>query len=164
MSFWDMIEEGSSLSPRELELRDKFVKEYLFDFDEVAAAKRVGFLPGLAEDCAKRLMEEPYVQRKLAQLQGEGARDEEEEYAETRRRIRMGLLRESQFRGSGASHAARVSALSKLATIYEMDPKDNKALDINLGGVMVVPGMASVEDWEKAARSSQTKLQQDTLD
>lgn len=69
-------------------------------------------------------------------------------------------MKEAYYTGPGASHAARVNALSKLAVMHDMDaPTKIKAEVENRGGVMMVPGIADVAEWGKAAELAQRKLQ-----
>jgi hypothetical protein len=161
--FW--IKEGMAkeLSASEKELRDKFVEQYIFDFDRVAAALRIGFLPSFALEWSQKFLDEPYVRLKIAEALKAKAEDEAVEDAETKRRIRASLLREANYRGAGSSHAARVGALSKLSSLYGMDApiKTNQEIT-HRGGVMAVPGIADASAWEDAAQASQTKLRTDS--
>lgn len=151
------------LSTRERSLRDLFVKEYMVDFDAVSACMRCGFQSLMATQYAQRFMEEPYVQRKLAQEQMRviEAGDEDRNEME-KQRIIAGLLREAHYRGPGSSHAARVAAFAKLATIKGLD-KESKVQPGETSGVMQVPGIASLDDWETTAQASQEKLAHDSV-
>lgn len=161
--FWAEEAMAQDLSPKEKELRDKFVSEYLIDFDQTAAAIRIGFSASFAQTYAERFMTEPYVRKQIAIMQNAMAEDEKIEADMDRRRIRAALMREAHYRGPGSSHAARVSALAKLASIRDMDAPTKIKTDLNLrGGVMMVPAIASIEEWEKAAQASQTDLQKDS--
>lgn len=161
-SFWQAQQVAlQSLSANERAVRDKFVKEYLYDYNQVEAAIRIGFPASFAASYAERFMGEPYVLQKIAEAELADA-DELEQLETDRRRIRAALLREAHFIGPGASHAARVNALGKMASILDMDaPVKIKSETTVRGGVMAVPAIASLEEWEKAAVSSQQKLQQD---
>lgn len=146
----------ASLSLRERELRDNFVREYLTDYDPVAAAGRIGYSHAFAKEYGVKLMNDPYVLQRIKQFEG----DPEDESPETaRRQVIAGLKREANFRGAGSSQAARVAALSKLATIYGLDkvaptdPNDNE-----MEGTFVVPGMMTTEEWEKKAAAQQAAL------
>lgn len=163
VGFWAEEARAQDLSPREKELRDKFVSEYLLDFDQTAAAIRVGFSASFAGTYAEKFMTEPYVRKQIADMQNALAEDEKLEAELDRRRIRAGLLREAHYRGPGSSHAARVAALGKLASIRDMDsPLKIKSDVTHRGGVMMVPGIASLEEWEAAAQKSQGNLQKDS--
>lgn len=162
-SFWAEEAKAAELSAKEKELRDKFVDEYLLDFDQTAAAIRVGFSASFAQTYAEKFMSEPYVRQHIAALQTALAEDDKLEAELDRRRIRAALMREAHYRGPGSSHAARVSALAKLASILDMDAPTKIKSDLTMrGGVMMVPAIASLEEWEKAAQASQSDLQKDT--
>lgn len=161
--FWAEEAMAQDLSPKEKELRDKFVDEYLIDFDQTAAAIRIGFSASFAQTYAEKFMTEPYVRKAIAIRQHAMAEDDKIEADQDRRRIRAALMREAHYRGPGSSHAARVSALAKLASIRDMDAPTKIKSELTMrGGVMMVPGIANLEDWEKAAQASQTDLQKDS--
>lgn len=161
--FWISGAMATELSDSEKELRDKFVEQYMFDFDRVGSAIRVGFSPSFALEWSQKFMDESYVRLKIAEKMKALAEDDNVEEAETKRRIRAQLLREANYRGAGSSHAARVSALAKLSSFYGMDAPTKTQQEItHRGGVMAVPGIAKVEDWESAALESQNKLKTDS--
>lgn len=145
-------------SPREKALRDMFVSEYLIDFDQIAAAMRCGFNRQFAQEYARRFMEEPYVIKRINEIrfmQMDPKKEEEFDKA----RIKTALMQEAHFHGPGSTHAGRVAALGKLATMYGMEAA--KKIDATVqhrGGVMAVPGIASLDDWEKQASASQDAL------
>lgn len=106
------------LSDAERALRDRFVTEYLEDFNVFAAAQRVGYNDEYAKTWGPKLFHEPYVQRRIAEMQKELDIDEKETH---RRRIISTLYRESNYFGPGSSHGARVAALSKLSAMFGFD-------------------------------------------
>lgn len=114
VTFWPTGDEAEpELTPREKAMRDAFVKEYLLDYDPVQAAIKLGFKTAIAETYAKRFMNEAYVLKRIAELEGRGT--------DALKAIRTGLVREANFRGAGASHSARVSALAQLSKIEGME-------------------------------------------
>lgn len=146
---------------RELALRDLFVKEYLVDHNQVAAAMRCGFNGQIAPQYAHQFMDEPYVQKKLAEAQSKLLDIDSDEGDIEKQRVIAGLIREANYRGPGSSHSARVAALSKLAAIFKLE-----AASTQLGeqsGVMEVPGVASVENWQQVASAQQEKLKNDSV-
>ncbi len=150
------------LSLAEKTLKNNFVTEYLIDFDAWAAAIRIGFLSSVAVQYAQQMMECPYVRREISRRQLEEPVDPRESAKETKKQIAASLLREAHYRGPGSSHSARVAALGKLAQINDMDAPTKIVSDVtHRGGVMMVPAIASVEEWEKAAITSQEKLAQE---
>lgn len=161
--FWTSEAAAQELSEKEKVLRNKFVDEYLLDFDQTAAAIRVGFSASFAQTYAEKFMQEPYVRKRIADMQTALAQDEKLEAEQDKRRIRAGLLREAHYRGPGSSHAARVSALGKLATIRDMDAPIKLKTDVTMrGGVMMIPAIANIEEWQMAAQASQENLQKDS--
>jgi hypothetical protein len=158
-------------SPQEKALRDNFVREYCIDYDENAAARRIGYNAGVSKEYAKRLMGEPYVSRQIKRQEVSTGgpidgppKTPEEELVEFQKRIIAGLVREANYRGAGSSQAARVAALAKLASLHGMDPtikNSQQLLDKNgngLDGVMVIPGVMTPEQWEAAAEAQQNAL------
>lgn len=158
----DPDEEQRSYTPREIQLRDRFAKEYLLDYDPIGAAVRVGYNRGIAKEYAQRFMEEPYVERKIKQL--ESAPETEEEESVVRKRIIAGLNREANYFGPGSSAASRVAALGKLAQLKGMEPVKQTKTELTgpegspLAGTFVLPGIMDPEQWEKAAAQQQADL------
>lgn len=151
---------ASDLTASEVKLRDKFVTEYLSDYDEVKAAVRVGYPRNIAKEYSVRLMGDPYV---LQQIKKREATTEEETTEQMRKRVLTGLIREANYTGPGGSASARVAALSKLAAIAGMDaPSRSQTEIIGAGaagaGMFVVPGLMTVEQWEAAAEKQQNEL------
>lgn len=145
---------------REKALLDLFCQEYLVDSNATLAASRCGFQAGFAEEYGKRFFQRAYVQRKLrALLEAEPEAKAEEKY---NRRLVINTLREVAA-NKYQKATARVAAARGLASIYGMDaPIKTQNTNINKGGVLVVPAIASIEDWEAAAKSSQGKLMEDS--
>lgn len=163
-TFWSEEAMTPPLSPAEKSVRDRFVKEYLLDYDQKRAALRCGYGESFAGAYADKFMNEPYVQQQIKSKELEFADDPDQEEESTKRLIRAGLLREANYRGPGSSHSARVNALAKLAVIHDMDAPTKVEADINnRGGVMVVPGIASPDDWSDTASAAQRKLQDEAL-
>lgn len=158
----DSVDLAAHFTHREKSLRDQFVKEYLIDYDAKAATIRVGYQQSIASEYCVRLMNCPYVLQQIKKLEEETP----EESAEAmRKRVINGLIREANYRGPGCSPGARVAALAKLAAIQGMDAPTRSKTEISGpdgtplgGGVFVVPGIISVEDWEKAAEAQQAAL------
>lgn len=150
---------GSELSEEEKKLRKRFVEEYIYDRDKVAAAIRIGFPKIIALDYAEKFLDEPYVQLLIKEKETALEDSDKEEEARTKREIRAMILKEAKYYGPNSSHSARVAALSKLMSLYDMDaPTKVKGEFEHRGGVMMVPATASIDDWEQAAMSSQDEL------
>lgn len=162
-----------SYSKSDKELRDKFIAEYLRDYNSYAACVRIGYMDEVALETAKHFMEEPYVKCGIADAEASRAKhlrstedkdlsqlptnfvphDEETD----KQRIVSGLFREAFYKGPGATHNSRVSALSTLAKIYKLDKQEEKDTGIKTN-VMVVPAVGTVDDWEKMAANQQAEL------
>lgn len=128
MSFWDPRVLQTTLSPAEKQLRDNFVTQYLIDYDAWAACLRVGFVKSVAMTYAQELMEDPYVRREITRREAEKAANPEEEKQGKTRQIEAWLVQQATYRGPGASHAARVSALKALAEMHKMINSDNEGV------------------------------------
>lgn len=147
------------LSDAEKELREWFVREYIFDYNAVQAAYRIGFQAPFATEYAKQFMNEAYVQSAIRRHQIAKSSNEAEEKEQLERQVQTSLVREANFHGADSSHGARVSALGKLVTILGMEAAKKTEVDVNhRGGVMIIPAIANVEDWEKEAMESQGEL------
>lgn len=153
-------EVAQELSEEQKKLRDRFVVQYLVDFDAIAAAMRVGYPKNYAKDYAQKFMDESYVRNAIAKGMVAVAEDEKNEDTITKRDVRAMLLKEAKNYGPGSSHSARVAALGKLTQVYGMEAAV-KNIHEHRGGVMMVPGVASVTDWEQEAEASQEKLARD---
>lgn len=162
--FWNSGSSGEVISPLtedQKALRMRFVQEYLKDHDYYGAAIRIGFLPQFAQQYAKEFADDPFVRSRIDyEMTRELTKEEQAEHERVmKRRVDALLLKQAGYVGPGASHGARVSALSKLASIYGMDaPTKVEQTVQHRGGVMMVPGIASIEEWEAQAMASQAKL------
>lgn len=155
------------------QLRDRFISEYLRDYNSYAACVRLGFMDEMALQMAKEIMEEPYVRRGIADAEAQRAKHLQTERNDDlstlpegfvphdmetdKQRIVSGLFREAFYKGPGASHASRVSALGKLADIYKLT-KEETTEDKVVSNVMVVPAIGSVSAWEEQASVQQAEL------
>ena len=110
-----------SLTDAEKELRDRYVKEYLVDFNYADAAIRIGYSKDMALIWAARFKYEPYVQNKVTEALLEEPDDPAAYSIAQQRRIKNSLFREANYRGTNSTHGSRVSALGKLADIYGMN-------------------------------------------
>jgi phage terminase small subunit len=155
-------EEERQYNFREKLLRDFFINEYLVDYDQVAAAVRVGYGKQYAQEMSVCFMNEPYVVRKIKEREQTTTEADPEV---VRNRILAGLYREANYNGPGSSQAARVAALSKLASLYGMDPAIrsqqellHKQQMVDGSGTIIVPGLMTEEQWEEAASKQQEAL------
>jgi cytochrome c5 len=155
--YWDPLVMQQELSPEEKKLRDNFVTEYLKDRNPYLAAIRVGYLQGVALKYAESLMAEPYVQKEISRRQRDvTAATTKEQLALERHIVKQQLFHEAF---SAPLATARVSALSKLCNILDMDGTQKIKSEVtHKGGVMLVPGISKVDEWEKQAAEQQDKL------
>ena len=151
------------LSSAEMALRDRFVVEYLVDYDPFKAAIRLGYSPAFARSFSIQFMNEPYVLNKIKE--SEIGPEVEFDEVEQKKKIVNTLWREANFYGMGSSQSARVAALAKLSAFYGMDAPSRSTQELTgkdgepLGqGVFVIPGLVSAEDWAKQAEEQQANL------
>jgi hypothetical protein len=158
-TMWDQLVMSQALSPQEKALRDKFVTEYHVDYDGWAAAVRIDFLPSVAVQYAQMLLSEPYVQQEIRRKQMEDNQDTKSATKMRKRQIEAALLREAHRMGPGSNHGARVQALKELAKIHDMEAATKITKEVtHKGGVMMIPAIANIDEWEKAASVEQDKL------
>jgi hypothetical protein len=157
--YWDPLLMQQELSPQEKQLRDNFVTEYLKDYNSWAAAVRVGYLRTVAHDYASLLMQEPYVQREIERRRTTAPEDPKATRKTKETRLENLLWELALLQGPDASHGARVQAARALQNMYEMEGATKIKSEItHKGGVMMVPAIASIDEWEKQAAKSQDTL------
>lgn len=157
--FWSTLNMGQELSEQEKYVRDRFAEEYMFDEDAYAACIRIGFLSTFAKEYAKRFLNETYVLNKLRELSEAKEKDESEAKKDDERTVLI-TLRQAMKNGP---YASRVAAAAKLASILGLDaPIKSQNELIHKGGVMMVPVIADINEWQKAAQESQVKLVTET--
>lgn len=151
---WAAMEPEPTESERAL--YDLFCQEYLVDLDSARAASRCGFQAGFAADYGKLLYTKSYVQKKLAALQrvkGDETSEREFDAINTRARLRAIINDDRQ------KAAARVAAARELNAMHERRLQA-KSVDASnqRGGIVMIPAIANLDEWEKAAVGSQTAL------
>lgn len=156
---WSPREGTPELSDSEKEVRRSFVHEYLKDYDALNACLRLGYHGAFARTFARRFMEEGYVRSYIIEV--ERSNKTEKERADSRisdMELILSTLRDVMIHGSPA---ARVRAASEMANAYNLaeSMKQNSAA---ASGVMVVPGISSISEWEQAAIASQSSLMSDS--
>jgi hypothetical protein len=152
------------LTAPEKALRDRFVAQYLVDYDAYKACIRIGYTPPFAKEFSNRFLNEQYVLTKIAETEGTKGEVKPDEEAE-KKRIIAGLWREANNLGYGSSQSARVAALAKLSAFYGMDAPTKSKTELTgadgqplNAGVFVVPGLMTTEDWERQAQAQQEAL------
>jgi hypothetical protein len=156
---WVWTQFEPEMGEREKALRNRFVDEYLVDYSPLNACRRLGFQNAFAKEWAEKFMTESYVQKRIREIQHAPV-DEHDLEEFNRTRIINQLMKEA-FSPLNTG-AMRVAALSKLMSHYGMDAPTKIQQDVNhRGGVMMVPGIASMDEWESVAMKAQDKLAQD---
>ena len=150
--------------PREQRvLRTTFVREYLYDFDPLLAAIRVGFLNVRGEgerfspaaNAARALMAEPVVQRLIKECMLSVVNDEGlESVALTL------VLREATNHGISGNAAARNNSFKLLLEAVERTRGKNQGGDEIRGNVMLIPPSSHEVAWEQTAMQSQKALKE----
>lgn len=112
-----MSELADTLTKQERDFRERFVEQYLVDYDAYSAAIRLGYQEAFARQYAKQFMAEPYTLNRIAEREAEmGILTEEDQH---RKKIVAGLYREAYNRSNSGS--ARVAALAQLAKIIGIE-------------------------------------------
>ena len=145
-------------TPEERAVRDAFVREYVIDQQPIEAAMRIGFHKAFAGQYVKQFFEEPYVLRKIREHETANSLDNDEFVREQLSRIISNLIREANYFGPGASHAARIQANIKLAEMTGLVGENGQGGSAS--GVMIVEEIGTVDQWEEKASASQAKLKQ----
>lgn len=137
---------------------DRFVAEYLHDFNSSMAYIRAGGNPNHATSGGPASLRTAYVQNQIRTL----SEHLDEEKLVTRGEIVMGIKREANHYGDDGSSSARVKAWATLAKIKGMEaPTKVQAEVVHKGGVMEVPMVATEVEWQDVAQASQLQLKND---
>jgi hypothetical protein len=150
---FDLDFEHAFLSDAEVALRDAFVKEYIIDYDRYKACLRIGFNHQTALKWGQTFLQEVYVNRKIKEYEFKKAEETDTQKQEDSA-IVLNTLREAAQNGN---YNTRVAAASTLAKILGMD-KEAKTDDEFQGGILVIPAIANVEEWEMVAVDAQKEL------
>lgn len=147
-----------NLSPKMKEKRDRFITEYVKDFNGPMAYVRAGGPYTSAVKMSGEYLREPYVASRIWEV----IDSMEEAELITRKHVIAMFIREANYQGMGASHGARVAAIGHLAKVLGMEQTNvNVKGDIKFrGGVMLVPAPDPMS-WEQAAAEAQRQLKED---
>jgi phage terminase small subunit len=119
---------AQTLTEAERDVRDRFVDEYVTDYNAFAAAVRLGYAPTYAKTFSVQFMQEPYVLNRIKEQ--EGQQGEETEKDVHRKRLIQMLYREAN--SSLNSGSARVSAMTQLSKIVGVEAPVKTQTDVNL--------------------------------
>lgn len=114
------------LTPQEVALRERFVEEYFVDYDAFKAAIRCGFQPTFAAEWHKRLFQDVYVQRRMAEERAK-KRKIDDEMARARADSNLEQL---TYIGSEASRVAALRLLYDSKGWTKADTTGDAAQDL----------------------------------
>lgn len=137
-------------------IEEQFVNEYLVDYDGFLAAIRIGTPRLQAKKRAEQLLGSQEVQAALA-ARVDAMRPGE---LTSPSRLLFGMLREvgrAKWSGDRLVALKQVHEMLKDLRKQELEEADAAKAE-QRGGVMVVPGTPSLNDWEKAAAQMQKEL------
>jgi len=126
-----LIRKQRSLAkPRKLTAKqERFVEEYLVDFNATQAAVRSGYSKKTARVIGQENLLKPAIAKSIADHRASLTQKTEL----TREMIVEGLKHEARYTGKNASHGARVAAwtqLGRIEGIYEEDNIQKNRLDV----------------------------------
>jgi hypothetical protein len=123
---------SQKLSEKEIALREKFISEYMVDFDAFQACLRMGFMPSFAVEWSKRLFQDPYVQRGIAKLmRSDPSRDPKEQEAQDRALVEN-TLREGMQRGPYSSRNAATRLFMEMKGWVKPDGADTEKVLVDV--------------------------------
>jgi hypothetical protein len=156
--FWyDNAGQTSQLSEVEKELHNKFIEEFLFDFDDVKAAIRCGFSAASAKQYGPQMYASAYVQRQLKEFYNEEKNAGRSDVA-----LVKATLRNTMINGG---YKEAVMAATQMKSICGMEAPAKQGLQSgHRGGIMRLPAIASLNEWEKVAESHQRNVMKEQKD
>lgn len=110
-------EDSSGLTEKEIEVRKKWVKEYLKDFDSKRACLRIGYVWSACDRMAKLFEADSWTQQHLQEQKELQAADQ----FEKDKQLIIQTLRQCVSRGP---YASRISAARELAKIIGLGNED----------------------------------------
>lgn len=122
------------LTNREKEIRDRFAVEYVKCRDPIKAAVKIGYNMVAAREYAVKFMNEAYTLAAISAAENMADVDDNTGLSPEQLKIKRLLFLEAEDRNSGSSHSARVTALSKLASICGMESPIKVESNVNHSG------------------------------
>lgn len=148
-----MSEMADTLTKQEKALRQRFVAEYLADYDAIGAAIRLGYQEAFAQQYAKQFLTEPYTLKLIKEKEAEfGILTEDDQH---RKKIVAGLYREAHSRFNSGS--ARVAALTQLAKIIGIEAPVKTQQEVRVTTDSPELGHLSVAELEEIKRKLYVK-------
>lgn len=156
--FWLDDKNEENLSDVEIELYDKFFVEYMHDFNIINAAIRCGFSIAFAKDHGQRMFTSPYIQRKLKEHYGSDNATQKSDIELVKATLRNVML--------NGTWKDRVSAAGQMKGILGIDApiKTQQVGSEHRGGVLRLPSIANLNQWEKTAIEHQREIMKDQSD
>lgn len=143
-----MSELSEKLTKQERDLRNRFVEQYLTDYDPIAACIRLGYQAQFAETYSRKFMTETYTLSRIAERElEEGLTTDEQKH---RKRVVSGLYREANSRFNSGS--ARVAALTQIAKITGIEAPAKVEQKVNLTATSPQLAHLSLDDLEEIKR------------
>lgn len=144
---------ADTLTKQEKALRQRFVAEYLVDYDAIGAAIRLGYQEAFAQQYAKQFLTEPYTLKLIKEKEAEfGILTEDDQH---RKKIVAGLYREAHSRFNSGS--ARVAALTQLAKIIGIEAPVKTQQEVRVTTDSPELGHLSVAELEEIKRKLYVK-------
>lgn len=155
-SAWTWAAMEPAPTEREMQLFELFCQEYLIDRNATLAASRCGFMAEMAEEYGKRLFRKSYVQKRLKVLRSLDVTTTSN--VEYDRALTVDVCR-AVASDPSVKGSARIAAVRELSSIRGFHAPVKSQVDVNSrGGIVMLPGIASLDDWERAAQASQSAL------
>lgn len=138
---------------------DRFVAEYVFDYNGTRAVMRMGYEEAGAGLRAHQWLKTPYVQYKLKSYVAKL----EDQTLCTRGYVVSMLVREANYYGPDGNAASRVAACRQLAKALGLNVLKVEQ-EVRNFAVMEVPMIPNSEEWSKHATESQRELKERSAD
>jgi hypothetical protein len=141
-----------------------FANEYLYDFHPGRAMERLGVDRAESEALGNRYLRHWFVQRKIRSI----IHNFRESNIASEGNILSLMYRDASNFHPLANPVARVNAQKQIAKVMCMEPDDKiKAISAGAkatgGGVMIVPAMGSMADWERETAEEQARLKAEVI-
>jgi phage terminase small subunit len=144
----------SHIAPRVLIKRQQFVHEYVKDMNATAACSRLGWVYAYPAIKCNEILREPYTQWYLAKFLATC----EDSAIITRTQVLLGLREEAFNKGDDASSLSRIAAFRALAKMMGWEITRMEGNITLHGGVMKVPVVGNLEEWENQSTKQQEQL------
>lgn len=154
----DIAFKQDELSQFDREVIDKFLLEYIYDYEPELAAIRCGITKTYAKQLAQGFIDTQYFQLKLKEYNSDkNALLDDTELL--RRDLVRNLLDILRYNGAEVSQVARISASKEITALMGLSAKQQTTVEDDCkGGIMLVPSTLGVDEWSSQAIASQAAL------